>query len=275
MKLFGLDFTSRPRRQKPLTLAEGTLTKNQIFLTAVHRLQQFEAWEDWLHSPGPWLMACDFPFGLPRPLLCFLGWPESSWADSIQHLAAIPRGELELHFARYRNAHPPGQKYAHRAADLAAVSSSSMKLVNPPVGLMLYEGAPRLLNAGVTIPGLHSLSNTSAASPDRERIAVEAYPGLLARRVLGRLPYKNDDPKKQLPAHAVHRATLLEQAPASLGFQLHLAADLKQAALADPSGDNLDAILCLLQAAWSAQRAPQNYGIPGHTDPVEGWIVTA
>jgi hypothetical protein len=41
----------------------------------------------------------------------------------------------------------------------------------------------------------------------------------------------------------------------------------------DASGDRLDAVLCLVQAAWAA--AQPGYGMPADVDPVEGWIVTA
>jgi hypothetical protein len=52
--------------------------------------------------------------------------------------------------------------------------------------------------------------------------------------------------------------------------------------LADASGDSLDAVLCMVQAAWAAtqhaaaEAAGQqgNYGLPIF-DPLEGWIVSA
>lgn len=43
--------------------------------------------------------------------------------------------------------------------------------------------------------------------------------------------------------------------------------------VADASGDKLDAVLCLLQAAWGAQR--ERWGLPARIDPLEGWIVSA
>lgn len=269
MILYGLDFTSRPTRRKPLTLAEGTPDGNRLRLTALHRLDTFAAWEAVLATPGPWLMACDFPFGLPRDLIRFLGWPETSWAATIEQLSRVPRAGLEALFKPYRDAHPPGQKYAHRAADRAASSSSSMKLVNPPVGLMLYEGAPRLLHAGVTIPGLHR--------GDPDKTALEAYPALLARRVLGRAPYKNDDPAKQTVEHAARRIQLLEQADQGLGLRLEwgVSSDVVEQAITDPGGDSVDAILCLLQAAWAWQHRAENFGLPQRMDPLEGWIATA
>ena len=38
-------------------------------------------------------------------------------------------------------------------------------------------------------------------------------------------------------------------------------------------GDRLDAVLCLVQAAWAA--AQPNHGLPLDVDPIEGWIVSA
>jgi len=43
--------------------------------------------------------------------------------------------------------------------------------------------------------------------------------------------------------------------------------------VADASGDRLDAVLCLVQAAWAS--ATPGHGLPSHIDPLEGWIVSA
>ena len=40
-----------------------------------------------------------------------------------------------------------------------------------------------------------------------------------------------------------------------------------------PAGDSLDAVLCLMQAAWASERP--GYGLPADIDPLEGWIVSA
>ena len=41
----------------------------------------------------------------------------------------------------------------------------------------------------------------------------------------------------------------------------------------DASGDALDAVLCLVQAAWASGQP--GYGLPETIDPLEGWIVSA
>ena len=151
-----------------------------------------------------------------------------------------------------------------------------MKWVNPPVAYMLHAGVPRLVDAGVSLPGLHP--------GDPQRVALEAYPGLLARSVLGTTSYKSDDKAKQKADRLIARKTLvhaLENGLAPLlqaaGLRLKLSHAQRDALADDPRGDTLDAVLCLLQAAWAVrQRAgghPQ-WGLPAF-DPLEGWIVTA
>jgi hypothetical protein len=52
----------------------------------------------------------------------------------------------------------------------------------------------------------------------------------------------------------------------------------RDALVDDASGDALDAVLCLLQAAWGQQRYELGdplYGLPAGMDPLEGWIVSA
>ena len=75
-----------------------------------------------------------------------------------------------------------------------------MKWVNPPVAYMLHAGLPLLLDAGVYLPGL-----MPPGTGDAQRVALEAYPGLLAREVLQRRSYKSDDRAKQTPDRLIAR----------------------------------------------------------------------
>jgi hypothetical protein len=151
-----------------------------------------------------------------------------------------------------------------------------MKWVNPPVAFMLHAGVPRLLAAGVSLPGLHA--------GDSSRVALEAYPGLLARSVLGNASYKSDAKAKQTPDRLIARKTLVNalesgQAPVllSAGLRLKLSHAQRDTLADDPSGDTLDAVLCLLQAAWALHQhetGHARWGLPDF-DPLEGWIVSA
>lgn len=267
MQLYGVDFTSAPRRAKPISVAAGALDGARLRLQGVEGLADWPAFEAWLRCPGPWLGAFDLPFGLPRALVESLGWPRE-WLALMQHYAGLSRAEIRATFAAWCAARPAGSKFAHRACDGPAGSSPSMKWVNPPVAFMLHAGVPRLVHAGVTLAGLHA--------GDAARIALEAYPGLLAREVLGQRPYKSDERSRQTPGRVQARRDLvaaLEAGRTRLGLQLALDDRQRSALVADPSADTLDAVLCLLQAAWASTQP--GWGLPAQMDPLEGWIVSA
>lgn len=275
--LWGCDFSSSPTRRKPVVLATGELRGAVVVLHAIETLPTLHDFSAALHRPGPWVGAFDLPFGLPRELVAALGWP-TQWPACMAHYAALSRDAIRARFAAFCAARAPGHKLAHRATDGPAGSSPSMKWVNPPVAFMLHAGVPRLLQAGVTLPGL--------CLGDPWRVALEAYPGLLAREVLARRSYKADDAARQTPERWLARRELLESLvrgtqvdgrPLRSGLRLRLKDNLADTLLQDPRGDALDATLCLMQAGWAlAQHTaghPQ-WGLPVF-DPLEGWIVTA
>lgn len=267
MIVYGVDFTSAPRRAKPITAARCGFDGAILRLREIERLQDFAAFDRLLARPGPWLGGFDFPFGLPAELVRDLDWPRD-WRRLVSWCARLTRTEWRRILDDYRAARPAGFKYLHRRTDLPAGSSSPMKLVNPPVALMFHEGAPRLAAAGVDIPGL--------SRGDRSRIALETYPGLLARALVGRTPYKNDAPSKQTPQRAAARKAIvaaLARGTQALGIRVRMTPTLEWELLEDATGDSLDAVLCAVQAAWAAGRP--KYGLPARIPRGEGWIVSA
>ena len=265
--LAGIDFTSRPTRRKPITVALGHVSHGTVRLDRIDTHADFDGFAHWLRTAGSWLGVFDLPFGLPRELVLALRWP-TQWAPLMRHYAALSRAEIRATFAAFCAARLAGKKFAHRAVDGPAGSSPSMKWVNPPVAFMLHAGVPLLMDAGVHLPGLHD--------GDPTRVALEGYPGLLARELLGTRSYKSDVRAKQTPARLIARIDIvdaLEQGRTRLGLRLKLTHAQREALIADASGDRLDAVLCLVQAAWASQRP--NHGLPVTIDPLEGWIVSA
>ncbi|MBS0454739.1 MAG: DUF429 domain-containing protein [Proteobacteria bacterium] len=274
MLLLGCDFSSAPSRRKAIVVATGSLdaTGRSLALDGLLRFPTLDAWGDWLAAQPAWLGAFDFPFSLPRELVEHLGWP-TTWPGLVAHYASLDRAEIRRLFAAFCAARPAGGKFAHRATDGPAGSSPSMKWVNPPVAYMMHAGVPRLLAAGAVFPGLH-VPPTSGPAP---RVALEGYPGLLARELIGRRSYKSDDKARQTEERRLARADLaarLVQGGTRLGIALHATPGQIELLQDDASGDSIDALLCLVQAAWASQRAP-GFGLPTDIDPLEGWIVTA
>ena len=267
--LIGCDFSCSPSRRKPIVMASGSLSKGRVLLAGLERLDSLDDFDHWLRQERSWTGAFDFPFGLPRELVMHLGWP-AQWPELIRHYAALSRAEIRATFAAFCNARPVGQKFAHRATDGPSGSSPSMKWVNPPVAYMLHAGVPRLVAAGVHLPGLQQ--------GDMRRVALEGYPGLLARELLGQRSYKSDDKAKQTPERLIARKdliTALENGQTRLGLRLKVSHAQRDTLVDDASGDSLDAVLCLLQAAWAAGQGAPHYGLPPGMDTLEGWTVTA
>ncbi len=277
LMLLGCDFTSAPSRRKPIVLATGQLAGRRLLLEQLLAFSDFAGFSAWLAQDRAWLGGFDLPFGLPRTLVEDLGWP-SDWSELMAFYAGMSRAQIREVFAAYCQARPAGAKFAHRATDRLSLSSPSMKWVNPPVAYMMHAGVPLLLAAGVALVGLSKDWQRPGA---HRRLALEAYPGLLAREFLGQRSYKSDNKAQQNAQRLIARKDLihaLEQGQGRLGLQLKLSHAQRERLTDDASGDSLDAVLCLLQAAWAqGQHAAGDplYGLPQTMDPLEGWIITA
>jgi hypothetical protein len=269
MKIYGLDFTSAPSRKKPITCAAGDLQEGRLHVEDCLELTSFEDFEALLGVDGPWLAALDFPFGQPRKLISNLGWPET-WEGYMRVVASMGKGEFEETLRRYRESRPAGDKQHLRATDVLAGACSPMMLHRVPVGKMYFEGATRLLKAGVSILPCRPAADS--------RIAVEGYPALVARRLIGRSSYKSDERAKQTQEKEAARREIVRGLRSSTiegryGVRVELPEEMAGVLVEDHMADALDAVLCAVQAGWAYLQRDRGYGIPVACESMEGWIV--
>jgi len=265
--LIGVDFTSAPSRRKPITVARGRVQGAVLRFEGLAELSDFASFDALLASPGSWLGAFDFPFGLPRAFVDAqqLGRRTDEVITQL-HRRCARRMDFRALVDAWGHLRPAGQRLVHRATDgaMPGISSTSpLQTRYVPVGFMYYEGLSRLVRAGVTIPLMHA--------GDPVRVAVEGYPGLLAFELVGRRSYKNQDAPDRLIARK-DLVDALEQGRTRLGLRLKLTHAQRDHLVDDSSGDRIDAVLCLMQAAWAGTQP--GFGLPEGFDPVEGWIVT-
>ena len=269
MRVYGLDFTSAPRREKPITCVAATLIESALHVESLVGFESFDTFENFLGSPGPWIAGMDFPFGQPEKLRRNLGWPDS-WGEIARLVGELSAAEFGQLLTDYRNARVSGDKHHRRDTDVLAKSQSPMTLFGVPVAKMFHRGAPLLERSRVNIIPCRTLN--------KDRIVVEAYPALVARRYIGKAKYKSDTRRQQTPKREDARRELLDllhgpRLAEDFGITLDIPGGLAGEFIGDATADRLDALLCAIQAAWSWTLRDQNYGIPADVDPAEVWIV--
>ncbi len=264
MKVFGIDFTSRPTHHKPLTCLNCTFDGRVLRSGDLEKWTEFLAFEQALQRPGPWIAGIDFPFGQSRRFIETSNWP-ANWRDYVMYAQSLKRNGFRNALNAYRQNRVKGDKEHRRQTDIAAGSISPQKLYGVPVGLMFFEGAPRLVKSAVTIPHLQD--------GDPDRIVIEAYPGVLARQIINRRSYKQDTKKKQTTEQAKARRDLMTGLRGGyLREHYGIEIEAPDSLCEDPSGDHIDSLLCAIQAAWAWQRRACGYGAPSSIDSLEGWI---
>jgi len=266
MQVLGIDFTSKPSRRKPLTCIRCSIENSKLTPIQLEEWADYSEFEAVLDSDGPWIAGLDFPFGMSRRFIENANWP-SIWSEYVMYAHSLGRPGFRESLTSYRENRPKGDKEHQRATDRITGGVSPQKLYGVPVALMFFEGAPRLARTTVSIPHLKK--------GDPDRIVVEAYPGVLARHFVGRRSYKSDTKKKQTDEQYSARADILREigkteTARGLGFQVEVNVSLAD----DPSGDQLDALLCAIQAAWAWQNRESGFGAPVSPDPLEGWIAS-
>ena len=264
MNIIGIDFTSRPSASKPITCLQCEFVNSILTEKKLEEWCSFTEFESFLCTPEKWIAGIDFPFGMSRRFIQNIGWP-LNWKTYVSLISSMRRKEFRTALDRYKAPRPYGDKEHKRKTDKAAKSLSPQKQYVSPVGLMFFEGAPRLLKSGVNLPGI--------LPGDPNRVVVEAYPGILAKRLIGKSRYKHDNPKEQSEDQKkVRRDILIKILDGSCfddyGFSIEASMDLCN----DPTGDHLDSLLCAMQAAWAWEKRKQNFGVPQNTDSLEGWI---
>ena len=269
MRIYGLDFTSAPSKRKPLVIVACTLGDGKLRVESAEVLGGFEEFERFLGLGGPWACGMDFPFGQPRPLLEALAWPET-WEGYVGKISRLSKEEFESAIKGHMAGRPEGSKYHYRLADRRSGSSSAMRLFRVPVGKMFYRGAPLLLSADVSVEPCRPTGSG--------RVALEAYPAVVARRFLGRRSYKSDERKKQTPVQRAAREELiagLESATLweAYGFVVEMDETWREELVREPMADTLDSLLCAVQAAWAYTQRDEGWGVPEECDRDEGWIL--
>jgi hypothetical protein len=275
MRVYGLDFTSAPTNSKPITQAICQFDGEILDVVSLQPIRSWQEFALFLSEPGSWIAGIDFPFGQPERLIENLNLPKD-WTHYVRKIAGLSKSEFRDLIDNYRAGVPDGEEREHkRAIDYRVGSLSPMKIYGIPTGKMFHQGAPFLLASPCRV--VPFLQNEST-----ESTVLEAYPGLVVRKFIGKRSYKKDTVKLQTEDQRIARhdtvAAITSEDENSnsmigqYGFRVTLPDDLRNQCIADPSGDKLDSVLSAIQAAWAYLQRDSNFGVPLGCNLLEGWI---
>ena len=178
MLIRGLDFSL----SKSNPLVEGDLDRGSLRLERVQRLARGAApLEGLLRREGSWILGVDFPFGFPTAFLDEVDWG-SSWEDYVRTASSLEKSEFVDQICRFREPKPELQKHPKRLADRLARSQSPLTTDYVPVARMFWAGARHLVEADCDVVPFRLAG--------KGRVVVEAYPALVARRLIGGNKYQ-------------------------------------------------------------------------------------
>ena len=242
-RIRGIDFTSAPGKGKPITLAEATFDGHTLRISEVRNLASFIEFEDALAEEGPWVVAIDFPVGLPLKFLDNIKWPTGAWTDYVEHVRAMGKLQFEDALLAYMAPRGARDKEHKRRTDPPA-AASPMKLGRPAVAKMFFEGAPRIARTGASV--------LPCAPRDSDRVIVEGYavPVVQALVAQKRFGYKGKGSERRKRREQIVSELNGSRCRRTYGVAVTVSPEDAERLIEDQEGDLLDAVLCAVQAAW-------------------------
>ncbi|WP_295402427.1 hypothetical protein [uncultured Thiocystis sp.] len=105
MNVYDIDFTSRPRRGKPITCLACRQEGDRLCAVALSSWSGVEPFEAFLRHASPWIAGIDFPFGQSRTFVSNIGWP-MTWSGSVRLDESFDRAGFRLALDAYRQQRP-------------------------------------------------------------------------------------------------------------------------------------------------------------------------
>ncbi len=265
-QLLGVGFHDRPSPRRPIWAARALARADRVDVAGFEASIGMAQFDRLLSGSGRWVGAFDFPLGMARELVAARAWPQR-WDRLVSEIELLGRAELTVQLRDFCALRPRAKRLVLRATERLAGAEPAMGRRGTRHALRFQAGAPRLLAARVTIPGIRN-----GAGPG---IALEGNPALVAATIT-RGVWRSGVRSGRGDVRELERERLvdaLERGHPALGVRLRIASADRAAVIADDGGARLAALLCLAQAAWS-ERQPR-WGLPARVDPLEGWIVGA
>lgn len=248
--VLGIDFTSAPRKAKPICITIGDFSNEILIVHDVVSIQSLQDFTSYLAKKSEWTGGFDLPFSMPLEFIKKEFDNPKTWEDWVDEIEKQGETNFYQRLENFKSKQPKGKKHLLRQTDRECQAISPMMLYGVPLAKMFYRGALRLHKQKCSLWPMRIVNSN--------KTAIEVYPSFFAKQIIGNLPYKNDSKSKQTVTQKLNREKLIEyllsnKFKKNWGFSIEIDSLQLNQCINDATGDTLDSLICCVQAAWASK----------------------
>ena len=238
MLIAGLDFTSNPTNSKKNIIITSQILDNKILVRKLLHFSDFESLIEFFSKSSPILCGCDFPFNFPLDYQKEFGL--KNFNDTKKLIAKFNKNEFKNSLRKIQKHREYGFKYSYRLTDKENFASSPVNVINPPTGLMLYEGLKMFSSLDCCVYPFEKMNL-------KKNNFFETYPKIFLK--LNNFTEKYKDEKHnnsdQLYVRKKYISFIKKVIRKKMQLEISMPSHIEQECLLDYKGDVLDAFICM------------------------------
>ena len=238
MFIAGLDFTSNPGHTKKNKIIIAEIINENVTIKEFLVFSDFKALTNFFSESGPLFCGCDFPFNFPVDYQNELSI--SNFTNMKKFIKKFDKNEFKTLLRKIQNQRKTGNKYTYRLTDKENSAGSPVNVINPPIGLMLFEGLKMFASIDCSVYPFEKV--------DTNKINFfEVYPKSFLKNNNFLNQYKNENKNIEYQFYNRKKYTIAIKKFIEEKLQLRILIPnkIEQELYIDFRGDVLDAFICL------------------------------
>ena len=239
MLIAGLDFTSNPTNSKKNTIITSQVIDNKVVIKKLLLFFDFKSLIEFFSKSSPIVCGCDFPFNLPFDYQREFGL--KNFKDTRKLVGKFNKIEFKNSLRKIQKLREYGFKYSYRLTDKENFASSPVNVINPPTGLMLYEGLKMFSSLDCCVYPFEKMNL-------KKNNFFETYPKIFLKLNNLTEKYKNEkyNISNQLYVRKKYISYIKKFIRNKMQLEISIPSHIEEQCLFDYKGDVLDALICMI-----------------------------
>ena len=238
MLIAGLDFTSNPTNSKKNTIITSQVIDNKIVVKKLLLFCDFKSLIEFFAKSSPIFCGCDFPFNFPLDYQKEFNL--KNFNDTKKLVGKFNRNEFKNSLRKMQKHRDYGFKYSYRSTDKDNFASSPVNVINPPTGLMLYEGLKMFSSLDCCVYPFEKMNM-------KKNNFFETYPKIFLKLNNLTEKYKNEkyNLSNQLNVRKKYISFIKKIILKKMQLEISIPSHIERQCILDFRGDVLDALICM------------------------------